>query len=119
MTAYFRVIVGPATTSPTLQAALSASRDKAADHSRQQEDVDLAELLPPAQMNVEVSSLSDWPSEISNAMEWSLRFLDYPQFQLPESHVPVNYSQQQDSYFPCTGAGAGSNNPPDLHSHED
>lgn len=104
------------TTSPTLQAALSTSCEKVADHSHPQEDVELAELLPQAQMNVDLFSLSDWPSEISNTMEWSLRFLDYPQFQLPESHVPVNDAQQQNSYFPSPTAG--SNKPPDLHSHE-
>lgn len=33
------------------------------------------------QMSADISSLCQWPSEISDAMEWSVRFLDYPHFQ--------------------------------------
>lgn len=39
-----------------------------------------AAMFPPAQA-ADQTNLSDWPSEISSAMEWSIRFLDYPQFQ--------------------------------------
>ncbi|KAJ5732729.1 hypothetical protein N7493_004210 [Penicillium malachiteum] len=44
-----------------------------------------AEYMPnavfPSQIAADQQALSDWPSEISSTMEWSIRFLDYPQFQ--------------------------------------
>lgn len=43
--------------------------------------------FPSPQLPVDVSTLCDWPSEISNAMEWSVRFLDYPHFQPSDSPV--------------------------------
>ncbi|KAJ5190221.1 uncharacterized protein N7498_009206 [Penicillium cinerascens] len=36
--------------------------------------------FPSPEMSAALSSLCEWPSEISNTMEWSVRFLDYPHF---------------------------------------
>lgn len=48
-----------------------------------------APVLPPfspsPQLPVDISALCEWPSEISNAMEWSVRFLDYPHFHPPST----------------------------------
>ncbi|KAJ5707080.1 hypothetical protein N7488_006881 [Penicillium malachiteum] len=38
-------------------------------------------IFPSQQIAPDQQALSDWPSEISSTMEWSIRFLDYPQFQ--------------------------------------
>lgn len=35
--------------------------------------------LPSPEFSQDTASLWEWPGEIFNSMEWSLRFLDFPQ----------------------------------------
>lgn len=45
-------------------------------------------IFPSSHISADLSNLSDWPSEISSAMEWSIRFLDYPHFQSSDIPLP-------------------------------
>jgi hypothetical protein len=46
-------------------------------------------IFPCPYSSADPTNLSDWPSEISSAMEWSIRFLDYPHFQSSDLSLPT------------------------------
>lgn len=66
-------------------ASVFPSTNYASTESAQQDslphDPDHPPYSPSPQSPIDISALCDWPSEISNAMEWSVRFFDYPHFQ--------------------------------------
>ncbi|KAJ5296210.1 hypothetical protein N7508_011031 [Penicillium antarcticum] len=73
---------GSANTPSVLQPASCLPSNELA-HPNPHLPVELAPFFPSPQLPADIPSLCEWPSEISNAMEWSVRFLDYPHFTQP------------------------------------